>query len=369
MPTTTFEPPARSLPVLIVGSGVAGLVASDRLTGMGIAHEVVDRYGTPGGAYSRMHKRMALTSPPEYLRLAHDPGVFIGKKSVSAGEYAAYLENYARSRAIRVERREVKSVESERQGRILVSFDDTEPPRAYAAVVVCTGMFEHPVIPRIDGISECGLRSEAVPISHARTWDGPTSLSGRRVLIVGAGMSAVEIAEECVRAGAYPIVSARGGSVVVLPPNVVGVAFRRVLYPLLRLVPPSLVGRWCDDGWRYRAVDKGFATYRRSRLLEVRPEVRSLVGGNAQFVDGSIAAVDAVILATGFRFEMPFLSKSIVRSSLGVPVLDGCRSTEIPGLFFLGMPCMFGIDSHFVHGIVRDSERMAAAVRAAIARN
>ena len=46
----------------------------------------------------------------------------------------------------------------------------------------------------------------------------------------------------------------------------------------------------------------------------------------------------------------------------GYPLVQRSESPELPNLFFLGIPCAFGADSHFLHGMARDAQAVAATI-------
>ena len=105
-----------------------------------------------------------------------------------------------------------------------------------------------------------------------------------------------------------------------------------------------------------------------AQVVEVELAGRTLrleTGRVAKQADGAVLASygDTVVLATGYRFEMPFLPKEVIRASFGHPVADECQSRSSPGLFFLGTPCARGLSSEFLRGIASDAPVLARRVR------
>jgi putative flavoprotein involved in K+ transport len=347
--------------VLIIGGGVAGLSASRCLRDAGISHTLVDRNDGPGGAYRRMYAATELSSPPAYLAL---PGAAAPRAAslVRATAYADYLTDYVRRNGIEISRREVLGIDRE-DDRFRVVFRDESHPTTFRAVIACTGSFDNPFVPDIPGLTEGETATRnTLPFAHAREWRGPSELGGRRLLIIGGGVTAVELAEESVRAGLRPVVSARSNRIPLFPSHVLGVNPRRFVYPFLRFLRPSVFRRQCEHGWRYGGIDRGFGRFRRERHVDVRPAVARVEDGRVTFVDGSTADVESVVFATGYRFDMPYISASLPRGGLGVPRQRDGRSVDWPGLFFLGVPCTSGGHSHFVHGIAADAPSVARSV-------
>jgi putative flavoprotein involved in K+ transport len=347
--------------ILIVGAGVSGLAAAKCLSDLNVAAALVDRRDEVGGAYARMHSGIQLTSPARYLSLpgAPMPG---STKYLSAGQYSSYIREYAERNRLCPRRRDVRSVR--RNGSSFsVRFDDADTLEDYEAVVVCSGMFDYPSTPSLASPPfDRGGRRHTIRLMHASDWRGPLSHSGQRLVIVGSGVSAVEIAEECVRAGLHPIVSTKASVVELVPQHVLGFDPRSVVYPLMRRAPLWGFRRQCSNGWQHRGVDRGFSEYRQQRLLDTRPMIRDIEKRRVTFEDGSSADADVIVFATGYRFDMPFLPSELPRRYQGIPHLRRGESVAWPGLFFLGVPCASSAGSHFVHGIAADAPVVAKRI-------
>jgi putative flavoprotein involved in K+ transport len=352
--------------VLIIGAGVSGLATAKCLNDRGIGAVLVDRYGEPGGAYRRMYQKIRLTSPASYLRL---PGTrdLRGTQYLTAAEYSSYIGEYADRNRLRPQRRDVASVQ--RDGRAFqVTFADEARPETFSAIVVCTGMFDSPRVPALPGLPAPGESRNGLSVSHAAAWHGVDERLGRRVVIVGGGVAAVEIAEECVRAGLTPHVSTTSPSIGLLPQRILGIDPRRLTYPLVRRAPRWVVRRQCASGWRHRGVDRGFSDFQQRGLLKVVPTIRGVVDNRVTFADGTSVDADTVVLATGYRFDMPFLPRQGLTTAQGAPRVHHGQSTAWPGIFFVGVPCAYTAASHFVYGIAADAEATAAQVQLSTAR-
>ena len=353
-------------PVLVIGAGPAGLAISACLEASRVETHLVDAHGVAGGAYSRMYPRITLSSPAAYLSL---PGLPLRAETayVSAAAYQAYLESYAAHHSLTVERRRVVGIDRV-DGGFVVAFDDQPACRAYATVVVATGMCDHPVLPDIVGLPRPPAGEATAPaVLHSQDWKGPSDFSGR-VLIVGGGMRAVEIAEECVDSGLRPIVSTRGVLARPLPRSLFGFDLRFLTYPVLRHVPLGLTRRQCVGGWRFRGIDRGFNEHVAMRNIVVKPRIARVDGRNVHFMDGSSSPVDVVVFATGYRFDMQFLPREIPRLAQGYPALEHGECQGWPGLFVAGVPCALRADSHFIHGMAADAPVVARKIARRVAR-
>ena len=351
--------------VLIIGSGPSGMAVSKCLTDRGVGHQLVDHYGDAGGAYVRMYPRMYLSSPPNYLGLpkASSPQ---GDGHISAGQYASYLRQYADQFNIRPLRRTVRRIiRDERE--FFVEFEGGHGDY-FAAVVVCTGMFDNPHVPAILGLGGAGRNpQDSIRWIHACEWTGPSLLSGKRVLIVGDGMTAVELAEESVRGGITPILSSRSPMKPPFPGRILGVEPRFITYPLMRRAPLWMFRKQCGMGWKFRGIDRGFWNFTRRHMIELRPMIREVNGRCVTFADGSHADIDLLVFATGYRFNMPFLPEGLREGIDETPRVRDGESVMWPGLYCVGVPCARKINSHFIFGIAEDAAVVSSAIESRLA--
>ena len=348
--------------ILVIGAGPAGLAVSRCLSELKINYEVVDRYGKAGGAYLRMYPRMVLSSPPSYLALTGSLAPS-SARYLTVAEYVPYLMRYAEENGIAPIKREVVRIQPF-NGAFDVSFQESSTPKRYAAIVVCTGNFDKPYIPTIPGLNDSPtIQSNGVSFIHACQWKGPPCNKKDRVLIVGGGVTAVELAEECIKDGINLTMSFRKGRGKTFPPKVLGLDVRKAVYPLRHILPISLFSRECNKGWSYRGVDRGFEEYRKKGLIDFRPLVEHVRSKTVSFIDGTSTTVDFVVFATGYRWDMPFLPKSIPRYERGHPVLQQGECVGMPGIFCVGIPCGFSVNSHFVHGTAEDAKCIAETIK------
>jgi thioredoxin reductase len=210
--------------------------------------------------------------------------------------------------------------------------------------------------------------------SHHRTFD---MFDGRRVLVVGAGQSALESAALLHEAGADVEVVARGPAFRWNPTANAGAQVRRpALVKRIRhrlhylKYPPHDVGpppwNWLvasPDIWRvlparfqpiveYKVNYPRGASWLFDRLvgvslgtgLQVLAATPQGDGVCVTLSDGTDRLVDHIVLGTGYRVDVSrydFLSKDILRSLRledGYPVLGRGMDSSIPGLHFLGAP-------------------------------
>lgn len=340
-------------PVLIIGAGPAGLALARELGELKIGFRVRDAWGTPGGAYLRMYPKMLLSSPAKHNGL---PGLALesADEYVSVARYAQYLKTYGEHFGVEVQKGRVAAVcRSEKKFTVAC---EGEKSIAARVVVVATGKFDYPVWPEIKG-----LTPDLPWALHSRDWKGPEAVRNQKLLIVGCGISGVEIAEECARHGLSVTVSARSGKVKIYSRRFLGRDVHDFAIPFGRW-PAKWAGWYCKKLPAYPAFDAGFKAFRRSGQITVRGGVASFAGKTAHFKDGTSEDFDVVVLATGYRPRTPFLPPDVTAGQgWYLPLKDG-ESSKWPGLFFIGRPCTRDVDSEFLWGIRRDAAVVAKRV-------
>ncbi|MEM6488751.1 MAG: NAD(P)/FAD-dependent oxidoreductase [Pseudomonadota bacterium] len=181
---------------LVVGGGQAGLAMSAHLSRQGIAHLVLERARVAERWRSARWDSLVANGPawhdrfPDMAYPACGPEGFPGKEAV-----ADYFEAYARKIAAPI--RCGVAVERVRRldGRSGFIVETSEGAMEAERIVVATGPFQRPMIPPL-------LPADAgVAQLHSRDYRNPDALAEGAVLVVGAGSSGAQIAEELCRAG------------------------------------------------------------------------------------------------------------------------------------------------------------------------
>lgn len=337
--------------VLVMGAGPAGLAAVSALQKRGLEPAWIDRTGAVGGAYRAVYPGMDLSSPARYNAL---PGLPLEAEGeyIRAGDYFAYLRRLAGAVGRTPERAEVVFIRRQGEGFVVTLAGGEE--RSFARVVVATGMFDFPKSPSLPGLGAPG----GPHVSHARSWRGAGSLRGRSLLVIGAGVSGVELAEDCARSGVPVTLSARGGRVKLVPQRFMGRDVHDFAVWVERL-PLRLFRGFCASGQSVPASDLGFSRWAREGKIVVMGEVERFEGKTAIFRDGSRKSFEAVVLATGYRFETPYLPADVARAPAGQPEAKAGESVSWPGLHFIGFPCSRALDSQYLRGMAKDAEALA----------
>jgi dimethylaniline monooxygenase (N-oxide forming) len=190
---------------------------------------------------------------------------------------------------------------------------------------------------------------------HAHDYKEPSQLAGRRVVVVGMGNSAMDIAVDAsYHARSTTLVARRGVHVVpkyiLGRPLDAGVRPSRVPFPwLLRgieLVTHVTVGPMDRYGLPrpQHRLGQAHPTVS-SRILDrlahgaiaVKPEIAELAGEHVRYADGSEAQADLIVYCTGYKISFPFLDEQLIAAPENRLVLyKRVFSPEHPGLCFIG---------------------------------
>ncbi len=181
---------------LVVGGGQAGVAMSEHLSNGGVPHLVLERYRIAERWRSGRWGSLVANGPAWHDRFPGlefsdtDPDAFPPKEKV-ADYFVAYAEMIAAPIRCGVE---VKSVERN-AGQSGFRVETSEGIIEANNVVAATGPFQHPVIPPVV--------PEDVDIMqmHSSAYRNPDQLPEGAVLVVGAGSSGAQIADELLRAG------------------------------------------------------------------------------------------------------------------------------------------------------------------------
>jgi putative flavoprotein involved in K+ transport len=352
--TNAAEGSRERFDVVVIGAGQAGLAIGHFLAGAGRRFLIVDGADSIAAAWRGRWDSLVLFTPRRYDSL---PGLtFPGDPNgyPTRDEVIAYLEQYAAAFELPVELASaVRSLDTD-GGRFVVGLEGRQIEADQ--VVVAAGSFQLPRVP--------ALADELAPDvfqTHSTGYKRPSDVPEGAVLVVGGGNTGFQIAQEL--AATHAVHLAVGSRQTPLPQMFLG----RDLFwwltktRLLTKTVESRLGRRMRD----RETLVGSSPRQLKRYgVELKPRAVAASGRTVSFADGSELDVNAVIWATGYRPD---------HSWIKLPVADanGCirhrrGMTELPGLYFLGLPWQHTRGSALL-GWVRDDAEFIAEQLAAFA--
>ena len=334
--------------IAIVGGGQAGLASAYAARRAGLTPVVLEAGDEPVGSWVRYYDSLELFSPARFSELPGLPFEGDPDRYPTRDALVVYLRRYAATldADIRTGWR-VTSVEPLEDGGFEVlgaHGGGVVADRVFAA----SGGFGAPHLPRLAGLD--GFAGEAI---HSGAYRTPEPYAGRRVLVVGGGDSAMQIAAELAEVARVTITTR--SPLRFMPQRVLG---RDMHWWLIRTgLDSSALGLRIISAAGRRVVDDG--AYRRAIAAgapDTRPMFDRLDGGDVIWADGEREPVDAVILATGYRPEVSFLAGSGALDDDGLPLHRHGVSTTVPGLGYVGLEFQRSFASATVRGVGRDAE-------------
>lgn len=180
---------------LVIGAGQAGIAASEHLGANGIPHLVLERRRIAERWRSERWDSLVANGPAWHdrfpgMEFPGDPDAFVAKDKV-----AEYFEAYAKQIGAPVRCGVSVTRVTRLEGRPGFRIETSEGPIEASYVISATGAFQEPAIPP--------LVPEAAGIAqiHSSAYRNPGQLAEGAVLVVGAGSSGAQIAEELLAAG------------------------------------------------------------------------------------------------------------------------------------------------------------------------
>ncbi|MEO7349343.1 MAG: NAD(P)/FAD-dependent oxidoreductase [Terrimesophilobacter sp.] len=349
--------------MLIIGAGQAGLATAYHAKRAGIEPVILEAGSSAAGSWPDYYESLRLFSPARYSALPGMPFTGDPDRYPARDEVAEYLTDYAEwvSADIRYDTR-VHTVSHE-SGHFTVEASATTAAGTTftaPAVVAATGSFGNPYQPQLPGLS-----TFVGTVVHSSEYNSPLQFAGARVVVVGAGNSAVQIAVEL--ADVAEVTLATRAPIRWLPQRPLGrdvhwwydrAGFDRA--PLGRRL--EKIGVTVLDLSAYRAAVQRGAPDR-------RPMFNRLDGDQVEWADGSREHVDAIILATGFRPNLAYLSGTGALDPTGRPLQRQGISTTVQGLGFVGLEFQRTFSSATVRGVGSDARRVVKRLMRARMKN
>ncbi|PRC44508.1 cyclohexanone monooxygenase, partial [Mycobacterium sp. ITM-2017-0098] len=187
--------------VAIIGAGIAGIAVALAAAEEGVSFEIFDRNPEVGGTWlTTNYPGIGVDTPSAYYSLSREVNPDWSNYYPQGAEYQAYLIRLADKHALRQHIRfstEVEALwwdEDREQWQIHAVDADGNRDIAYARVVVtAAGYLNRPRWPDVPGRDTFAGTSV-----HSADWDSSLDLTGKKVAIIGAGCTAVQIVDASV---------------------------------------------------------------------------------------------------------------------------------------------------------------------------
>ncbi|KAF3339637.1 putative indole-3-pyruvate monooxygenase YUCCA4 [Carex littledalei] len=348
-PTNTPTSPTWQAGPIIVGAGPSGLAVAACLSSLGIPSTLLERNTCIVSLWQQCtYDRLKLHLPKRFceLPLMGFPKDF--PKYPSKDQFISYMEQYTNKFDIKprfsTEVVQVHYDESIKGWRVCLKNGEE---MASKWLIVATGENADPMLPEINGLD----RFEGHVI-HTCGYRSGMEFEGKKVLVIGCGNSGMEVSLDLCRYNARPSMVVRN-AVHILPREIFGFSTFGVAMALLKRMSVKLVDIFLltmthfilgdTDRWGLRrpkigpielknltgktpVLDAGTLAQIKSGRIKVVGGVKEITKNGAKFIDGSEERFDSVILATGYKSNVP----SWLKDGGGLFAKDGMPKTPFP---------------------------------------
>jgi len=206
-------PPARrnDTSVLVIGAGIAGLLAGARLAEAGISFTIIEKNPELGGTwYENRYPGCRVDNGNHYYSYSFAPNYDWSEHYCQRDEILAYLNRFADDRSLRDTIRFSTEVIEARYVEHHWEIDLRHPNGAtqtvvHDAVISCVGQLNRPNIPEFRGHE----RFQGISCHTAR-WDRDLDYSGKRIAVIGIGASGLQLIPELAKQAKQLTVFQRG---------------------------------------------------------------------------------------------------------------------------------------------------------------
>ena len=352
----------------MIGAGSSGITACQNLAERGVEFTCFEKGSAIGGNWKYMndngmssaYRSLHINTSREMMQYEAFPMPADYPDYPGHAEIAAYFEDFVDHFGLRDRIEfgtEVVSAEPCEEGwEVTVEGPEGRRTETFTDLMVCNGhhwdaRWPEPAFPGSDSFT-----GEQI---HAHDYKTPEILEGKRVVILGIGNSATDIAVESSRLADRTVLAMRRGAWIV-PKYLFGIPtdrlttfkpFTRVPLGIQSAMLKALLrlnqGRVTDVGLprpdheplhAHPTVSDDLLSRLGHGDIVVKPNIERFEGGTVFFEDGSSEEADLVIYCTGYRISFPFLDESVVDPSDNrIDLFKQVASLDHPGLYFIGL--------------------------------
>ncbi|NRA29817.1 MAG: NAD(P)-binding domain-containing protein [Parvularculaceae bacterium] len=329
------------LRVCVIGAGPAGLAAARNLKARGIPYDQLEKHSGVGGIWDITNPGTPMYESAHLISSRHTSGYYgfpmpdhfpdypghelvldYTRQFTDAHDLAGAIQFDAPVRFVR------------QQGDAWEVTTEAGTAQVYSHVICASGHTWKPNWP------EFGGRFDG-EIMHAVDFRDPEIFKGKRVLVVGAGNSACDIACEAARSADAAFISMRRGyhfvpkHILGQPTDVFAAKSRHLPRPMRRWMFGQLLKHLVGDLTPYGLqapdhrileshpiINSQLIHYLQHGDIQAHQNIERFDGDEVVFVDGKREAMDLVVYATGYRYEIPYADPELFAWKGSKPSLD-----------------------------------------------
>lgn len=338
----------------IIGAGPSGLAAAAAFRKHGVPYDHLERHNEVGGLWDINNPGTPMYESAHFISSKTMSG-FIGFPMPAdypdyprRDQILAYIQAFAREHQLHERIEFGRAVENVKLADGYAEVVSSGESRLYRGVVCASGVNWDPLFPEYEGQFDGELRHSAT-YKHAREFEG------KRVVIVGLGNSAADIACDAVHRAKSVTVSTRRGYYFIpkfifgKPADVFANDGPQLPLWLERPIFGFLQRLLVGDVTRLGMPKPDHAILESHPLLNdqllhhlhhgdvtLKGPIRGFRGSTVQFTDGTEQDADLVLLATGYSRRIAYLPSDTFTQGQAASNFLTCFNPRFPNLFTLG---------------------------------
>jgi dimethylaniline monooxygenase (N-oxide forming) len=349
--------------VCLIGAGSSGIAAAKALHARGIDFDCFEKSDRIGGNWvfeningmSAAYRDLFINTSRPRMEYSDFPMPDSYPDFPHHTQIAAYFEEYVDHFGFRdriVFNTGVQHASRGEDGVWMVELDNGET-RHYGALLVANGhhwlpRWPEPAFPGADGFTGQQM--------HAHSYIDNSIFAGKRVVVLGMGNSAMDIAVESSYVAEKTYLAARQG-VWIVPKYVFGkpvdqmrndprVPFKirqRMIQQVIRSYagPPERHGLPKPNhrfGEAHPTISGRILDRLQHGTIAPKPNIERFEGSQVHFVDGSAVEADVVVYCTGYKISFPFFDENFISAPDNhIELFRRVFHPDIPGVFFIGL--------------------------------
>jgi cation diffusion facilitator CzcD-associated flavoprotein CzcO len=344
----------------VIGAGSSGITAVKALKDAGVAYDCFEKSDRVGGNWvfgnkngmSAAYEGLYINTSRDRMQYADYPMPRTYPDFPHHTQIAAYFEDYVDHFGLRSSIAFETAVErawpSGDAWRVRLS---TGEERTYDALLVANGHHWDPLWPDPPYPGTFAGRQ-----LHAHDYRSKDELRGKRVVVVGMGNSAMDIAVESSEVAKRTFLAARRG-VHVVPKYMFGRPLDQfftsalIPWPIRQRIGEVIHKLAVGDMTRYglpkpdHRIGEAHPTIS-GRILDrlthgaitPKPNVGELMGDRVRFDDGTVEEADVIVWCTGYKVTFPFFDPTFLSAKDNdLPLFMRVFHPDVAGLAFVGL--------------------------------